>query len=127
MRKLYTKFKNNKFVYLFTLTIISLVAGISLLFKPDDVSNLIIRGIGLLWVFEGVLYLLDLITLIINNKKIQQFFCRHNYEIPKEYDDYEERNRLVSELKEGESISFSRIHRCTKCSKEKMIGSGTFI
>lgn len=46
--------------------------------------------------------------------------------MPPEFDDEDERNKLVSELKEGESISFSRIHRCTKCGKEKMIGSGWF-
>ena len=57
-------------------------------------------------------------------QRLKQFFCKHNYRIPKEYDDQEERDRLVSELKEGESIAFSRLHRCKKCGKERMIGSG---
>ena len=57
-------------------------------------------------------------------QRLKQIFCKHNYRIPKEYDDREERNRLVSELKEDESIAFSRLHRCKKCGKELMIGSG---
>jgi hypothetical protein len=55
---------------------------------------------------------------------LQQLFCNHNYKIPPEYDDQEERDTLVRELKQGESIAFSRLHRCEKCNKEKMIGSG---
>lgn len=57
-------------------------------------------------------------------KILNQFFCVHDYRIPKEYDDQEERDRLTSELREGQSMSFIRLHRCTKCGKEKMIGSG---
>ena len=55
---------------------------------------------------------------------LKQFFCKHEYRIPKEYDDQEERDRLVSELGEGEMIDFSRLHRCKKCGKERMISSG---
>lgn len=57
-------------------------------------------------------------------QKLKQIFCKHEYRIPKEYDDQEERDRLVSELKEGEMIAFSRLHCCKKCGKERMIGSG---
>lgn len=56
--------------------------------------------------------------------KLKQIFCKHEYRIPKEYDDHEERARLVGGLKDGEIISFSRLHRCKKCGKERMIGSG---
>lgn len=57
--------------------------------------------------------------------KIKKLFCvQHDYSIPEELDDKEERSRLVLELKPGESISFSRLHRCKKCGKEKMLGSG---
>ena len=41
-----------------------------------------------------------------------------------EFDDQEDRDRLVRELKEGESIAFSRMHECKKCYKQQMIGSG---
>lgn len=57
-------------------------------------------------------------------QKLKQIFCKHEYRIPKEYDDQEERDRLVSELKDGDMIAFSRLHRCKKCGKERMIGSG---
>ena len=56
--------------------------------------------------------------------KLKQIFCIHNYKIMSKHDDQEERDRLVSELKEGEMIAFSRLHKCNKCNKEKMIGSG---
>ena len=55
---------------------------------------------------------------------LKQLFCIHKYRIPKEHDDQEERNKLIGELEEGESIAFSRLHRCLKCKKETMIGSG---
>jgi len=57
-------------------------------------------------------------------QRLKQLFCKHNYRIPKEYDDQYERDRLISKLKEGEMIAFSRIHRCKKCGKEQMISSG---
>lgn len=64
----------------------------------------------------------------LNNKdmkqRLKQIFCKHNYIIPKEYDDQEERDRLVIQLQEDEMIAFSRLHRCKKCGKERMIGSG---
>ena len=58
------------------------------------------------------------------SKWLQQLFCNHKYSIPTEYDDQEERDKLVSELKKGESIAFSLLHRCEKCNKEQVIGSG---
>jgi len=61
---------------------------------------------------------------MINRKKLEQLFCNHDYMIPTEYDDEKERDRLVANLGDGESIAFVRLHRCTKCGKEKMIGSG---
>lgn len=56
----------------------------------------------------------------------KRLFCRHNYIIPAEYDDIEERERLIANIKSelGEGIEFIRPHRCTKCGKEKNIGSG---
>lgn len=57
-------------------------------------------------------------------KKIKQFFCIHNYKIVKEHDDLEERNSIVEKLREGEMVVFLRLHRCTKCGKEKVIGNG---
>jgi hypothetical protein len=55
---------------------------------------------------------------------IKQIFCIHNYYIPTEYDDKEERQKIKSELKKGEGTNFIRLHRCKKCGNEKMIGSG---
>ena len=57
-------------------------------------------------------------------KILKQIFCKHNYRIPQEYDDREERDRLVRELEKGETIVFSRLHRCTNCGKERMMGTG---
>ena len=57
-------------------------------------------------------------------QKLKQVFCKHKYRILKEHDDQEERYRLIFGLKEDEMISFSRPHRCKKCGKERMIGSG---
>ena len=55
-------------------------------------------------------------------EKLKQFFCKHDYK--QEINDQKERNRLVDKLKDGESISFIRLHKCKKCNKQQMIGSG---
>ena len=57
-------------------------------------------------------------------EKLKQTFCIHDYRMMPKFDDQEERARLVSELKEGEMIAFSRMHKCKKCNKERMLGSG---
>ena len=57
-------------------------------------------------------------------KKLKQLFCKHAYTIMPEFDDEEERNKIIMNLKKGESIAFSRRHKCPKCDKERMIGSG---
>lgn len=56
-------------------------------------------------------------------QKIKQFFCTHHYEIIKEFDDREERSKLINELKNGEGIMFTRPHACKKCGKECDINS----
>jgi len=57
-------------------------------------------------------------------EKLKQTFCIHDYRMMPKFDDQEERDRLISELKEGEMIAFSRIHKCKKCNKERILGSG---
>lgn len=47
---------------------------------------------------------------------IKQFFCRHNYEL---VDD-----ETFQSPTNGEWINYIRLHKCPKCSKEEMIGSG---
>jgi hypothetical protein len=49
-------------------------------------------------------------------KWIKQLFCRHNYI---RLDDDES-----PETKYGEMVNMIRLHKCNKCGKEKMIGSG---
>lgn len=56
---------------------------------------------------------------------LKVIFHRHDYVMV--HDDKEERNRIISEMKEGESVCFVRNHVCTKCGNEKMLSSGYYI
>lgn len=58
-KKWLIKFKNAK-IRLILLTVISLTAGLHLLIYPKTVNELVIRGVGLVWVIEGISYALDL-------------------------------------------------------------------
>jgi hypothetical protein len=65
-----------------------------------------------------------LFIFITKYRWLKQIFCNHDYEIVKEYDDFEERDRLVSNLAQNETIVFSRWHCCQKCGNKRIIGSG---
>ena len=39
--------------------IVSVVAGLSLLLNPEGTSTLVIRGVGLIWILEGISFALD--------------------------------------------------------------------
>ncbi len=54
-----TKYLDSK-VGLVVKILISILAGLSLLINPEDVSNLVIRGVGFIWVLEGVAYAFEL-------------------------------------------------------------------
>jgi hypothetical protein len=49
--------------------------------------------------------------------KLKQFFCVHDFRIPKKYYDAKTRIKLINE----NGCGFSRIHKCIKCGKEKII------
>jgi uncharacterized membrane protein HdeD (DUF308 family) len=57
-----------KYTKLIVLALVSFVAGGSLLFYPEDVSPWIIRGVGFLWILEGINYVLDLIKKYLEFK-----------------------------------------------------------
>ena len=40
---------------------------------------------------------------------IQQLLCNHRYEIIPEYDDHEERQKIIDNLKDGEMWCFQQI------------------
>lgn len=50
------------------LVLISIILGIHLLFFPQEVSLWIIRGVGLWWCFKGILYVLKLIEVVLNDE-----------------------------------------------------------
>ena len=49
------RFKNSYF-RLYLLFTCSIIAGISMLINPEGTDNLIIQGVGFIWVLEGILY-----------------------------------------------------------------------
>lgn len=58
-KKWWIKFKSGK-LRLIILIVVSLTAGLHLLIDPKSVSELVIRGVGFVWVMEGISYCLDL-------------------------------------------------------------------
>jgi len=51
--------------WLIAVSIISVVAGLTLLIVPDEISLWIIRVIGLVWIIEGSAYVLEIWLKII--------------------------------------------------------------
>jgi len=66
----WNKFKNG-YARLIILTVLSIGAGLCMLIAPERVSDLVIRGVGLLWVLEGIGYAIQirLKYLMDKNKK----------------------------------------------------------
>ena len=64
-------FKNSYF-RLWLLSIVSIVAGGSLMFNPEDTSHLVIRFVGFVWTLEGIVFALEIfhksITETLSNK-----------------------------------------------------------
>lgn len=52
------RFKNG-YARLIILTIASISAGLGMLIAPEKTSDLVIRGVGFIWVLEGISYALD--------------------------------------------------------------------
>ena len=55
----WTKFKK-ECVWLIILSIVSITAGLGMLVAPEKTSHWIIRGVGLIWILEGISYGLDI-------------------------------------------------------------------
>jgi hypothetical protein len=55
----FSKFKNSYFRLIF-ISIISLVAGFSLMLFPEKTADWLIRGVGFVWVLEGISFGLDI-------------------------------------------------------------------
>ena len=51
----YEKFRESS-IGLFILTVVSILAGLGLVFTPDTTPKFIIQGVGILWVMEGIAY-----------------------------------------------------------------------
>lgn len=51
------------------LALISVISGIHLLIFPQEVSLWIIRGVGLWWCIKGIVYVLKLIEVVLNNER----------------------------------------------------------
>ncbi len=58
----------NKQVFLITLSLINLCAGLCMMLEPEEVNDLIIRSIGILLILEGVSYSLDALKKYIEDK-----------------------------------------------------------
>ena len=65
--KWWRKFKNS-YLRLVILTIISLVVGFHLMIFPEKVHSLIIRGVGLTWILEGLGYIPQILIKYIDSK-----------------------------------------------------------
>ena len=57
--KKWSNFKNG-YARLIILTIVSISAGLGMLIAPEKTSDWIIRGVGLIWILEGISYGLDI-------------------------------------------------------------------
>jgi uncharacterized membrane protein HdeD (DUF308 family) len=75
MMKWWFKLKNNKIKSL-ALAIISLISGIHFLVDPKTVSELVIRGVGFVWIIEASSYGLELI--ISKQKKLKEITKKKN-------------------------------------------------
>ena len=49
---------SSKIIKIFFIAI-SLIAGIHIMFYPEEVKMIVVRGIGLLWTFQGIRELLE--------------------------------------------------------------------
>ena len=68
MKRIYSWYMNSKY-RLWVMGIVSLMAGLSLLISPEKTPHFIIRGVGLVWVLEGIIYGLDIYNDYLRNKK----------------------------------------------------------
>ena len=53
---------------LIVLMIVSIIAGLGLLITPENTSHIIIRGVGFLWILEGITYMGKLLEKYINKR-----------------------------------------------------------
>lgn len=51
----------NSYIGLIILMLVSIVAGLYLIISPDTVKHWVIRGVGLIWMIEGIGYALDIL------------------------------------------------------------------
>lgn len=56
-----TKIFKNEYVNLSFLALLSIAAGLHLIISPETVNHWVIRGVGLIWVIEGVFYAIEII------------------------------------------------------------------
>lgn len=91
-KKWWIKFKNGK-LRLIILIVVSLTAGLHLLIDPKSVNELVIRGVGFVWIMEAISYCLDLrlnklkkqkealsIQLVSNQRELLLAFAEHLFE-----------------------------------------------
>jgi hypothetical protein len=57
--KKWIKFRNS-YAGLTILALVSVSAGLGMLIAPEKTSMWIIRGVGLIWIFEGISYALEI-------------------------------------------------------------------
>lgn len=55
----WNKFKSG-YIRLVILTLISLIAGLSMIIAPEGINTWVIRGVGLVWSLDGISYGLDI-------------------------------------------------------------------
>lgn len=48
--------------------LVSIISGIYLLIFPQEVSLWVIRGVGLWWCIKGIVYVLKLIEVVLNDE-----------------------------------------------------------
>lgn len=67
-KKWWIKFKNSKW-RLIALCVGSLVVGTQMFLIPKTVSEIVIRGIGVIWILEGISYSFDLWIIHLKKRK----------------------------------------------------------
>lgn len=59
----------NTYLKLSLYAFISLLAGLQMLFTPEQTPTLVIMGVGFIWTMEGISYIFEIIAKYFREKK----------------------------------------------------------
>lgn len=78
MMKKIKKFSKS-YTWLTFIGIISIIAGLGMMIYPENTWHWVIRGVGLLWVMEGIGYFGDIVMKYLN-KELEEELEKENEE-----------------------------------------------